>query len=95
MLLKKAGVPKITPHGLRHTHTALLLENEETVPGIQLRVGHASIKATLNVYAHISKEIKSIMQVNDFAAHILYLVGKEWAAIQFPGNIFVKTLLQQ
>ncbi|MFE4130373.1 tyrosine-type recombinase/integrase [Peribacillus sp. YIM B13482] len=89
----------MTPHGLRHTHTALLLENEETVPGIQLRVGHASIKATLNVYAHISKEInkqiKSIMQVNDFAAHILYLVGKEWAAIQFSGNIFVKTLLQQ
>ncbi|WP_410861891.1 tyrosine-type recombinase/integrase [Peribacillus sp. SIMBA_075] len=50
ILFKKAGVPKITPHGLRHTHTALLIEAKKTVPGIQLRVGHASIKATLNVY---------------------------------------------
>ncbi|QOS90249.1 tyrosine-type recombinase/integrase [Peribacillus sp. JNUCC41] len=69
---KKAGVSKITPHGLRHTYTALLIEAEIDVKEIQLRLGHASIKTTLDVYAHISKDkqIKSIKQFNDFAAHI-------------------------
>lgn len=69
---KKAGVPQITPHGLRHTYTALLIEAEIDVKEIQLRLGHASIKTTLDVYAHISKDkqIKSIKQFNDFAAHI-------------------------
>ncbi|MEN3132546.1 tyrosine-type recombinase/integrase [Bacillus albus] len=69
---KKADVPKITPHGLRHTYTALLIEADIDIKEIQLRLGHASIKTTLDVYAHISKDkqIKSINQFNDFTAQI-------------------------
>ncbi|MBJ8024809.1 site-specific integrase [Bacillus cereus] len=69
---KKANVPKITPHGLRHTYTALLIEADIDIKEIQLRLGHASIKTTLDVYAHISKDkqIKSINQFNDFTTQI-------------------------
>lgn len=69
---KKANVPKIPPHGLRHTYTALLIEADIDIKEIQLRLGHASIKTTLDVYAHISKDkqIKSINQFNNFTAQI-------------------------
>lgn len=69
---RKANVPQITPHALRHTYTALLIEAEIDVKEIQIRLGHSSIKTTLDVYAHISKDkkLKSINQFNDFTAQI-------------------------
>ena len=42
-----------TFHDLRHTHAALLIAQEEHPKVIQERLGHASIKTTLDTYGHL------------------------------------------
>ena len=52
-LLKKAGLPDMRFHDLRHTHATLLLQRGHPVHHVQRRMGHATIVTTLNTYAHI------------------------------------------
>jgi len=40
-------------HDLRHTHAAWLIANGEHAKTIQARLGHASIKTTLDRYGHL------------------------------------------
>jgi len=40
-------------HDLRHTHVALLIEQGVHIKVIQERLGHASIRTTLDVYGHL------------------------------------------
>ncbi len=42
-----------TFHGLRHSHAALLIAQGEHPKVIQERLGHASIKTTLDTYGHL------------------------------------------
>ena len=42
-----------TFHDLRHTHAALLIAHGEHPKVIQERLGHASIKTTLDTYGHL------------------------------------------
>jgi integrase len=42
-----------TFHDLRHTHAALLIAQGEHPKVIQVRLGHASIKTTLDTYGHL------------------------------------------
>jgi integrase len=42
-----------TFHDLRHTHAALLIAQREHPKVIQARLGHASIKTTLDTYGHL------------------------------------------
>jgi len=53
-ILTKYNLPRITPHGFRHTHASLLLEAGESVKVIQQRLGHENSKVTLDIYAHIT-----------------------------------------
>lgn len=46
------GLPKLTPHGLRHLHASLLLQAGLDVPRVSRRLGHATPAITLAVYAH-------------------------------------------
>ncbi|MYL47664.1 tyrosine-type recombinase/integrase [Virgibacillus halodenitrificans] len=58
-LLKKTNIDKaITPHSFRHTHTSLLIEAGVHIKEIQERLGHADIKTTMDIYAHMTKNIK-------------------------------------
>lgn len=43
-------------HILRHTHATLLIQNGASIKDVQLRLGHGSIKSTLDVYTHYNKE---------------------------------------
>ncbi|MBQ0142117.1 MAG: site-specific integrase [Prevotellaceae bacterium] len=56
-VIGKAGIKEITPHGLRHSYTALLIESDVPIKLIQKRLGHSDIKTTLNIYAHVSKNV--------------------------------------
>lgn len=58
VILKKYGLKKITPHGFRHTHCSLLFEAGATIKEVQERLGHEDIKTTMNIYAHVTKEVK-------------------------------------
>lgn len=53
--LKKANLPKIRFHDLRHTYASLLIEQRENIKYIQSQLGHSSPNVTLNVYAHLMK----------------------------------------
>ncbi|USK98226.1 tyrosine-type recombinase/integrase [Bacillus tropicus] len=52
-LIKKAVVPKIRFHDLRHTHATLLLAKGVNVKVISERLGHSNIKITLDTYSHV------------------------------------------
>jgi integrase len=51
--LKRAGLPRIRFHDLRHTCATLLLLADENVKVISERLGHASIQLTLDTYSHV------------------------------------------
>lgn len=53
-ILKRA----ITPHCLRHTHTALLAENGIPLDEISARLGHADSSITRDVYMHVTKRLE-------------------------------------
>lgn len=55
---KKHGLEPISIHGFRHTHCSLLFEAQATIKEVQDRLGHADIKTTMDVYAHVSKAKK-------------------------------------
>jgi integrase len=52
-MMVAAGVPRIRFHDMRHTHATLLLAAGENVKVVSERLGHASIKITLDTYAHV------------------------------------------
>ncbi len=52
-VLKRAGLPRIRFHDLRHTHATLLLLKGENVKVVSERLGHASVAFTLKTYAHV------------------------------------------
>lgn len=39
-------------HSLRHTHATLLIESGANIKSVQARLGHSSIKTTLDTYTH-------------------------------------------
>jgi integrase len=51
-LLAKAELPRIRAYDLRHSHASLLLAAGVPVTDVSARLGHASAKMTLDVYAH-------------------------------------------
>lgn len=48
----------ITPHSFRHTHTSLLIEAGAGVKEIKKRLGHSDINTTMNIYAHMMKNVE-------------------------------------
>lgn len=58
-LMKFTNISKdITPHSFRHTHTSLLIEAGAGIKEIQERLGHSDINTTMNIYAHMTKNIE-------------------------------------
>ncbi|MEU6379468.1 site-specific integrase [Streptomyces sp. NPDC046909] len=52
-----AGLPEGTePKQLRHTYASLLIDGGESPKVIQKRMGHSSIKITMDVYGHLYPE---------------------------------------
>lgn len=51
--VSRLDLPPLTPHGLRHVHATVLLSAGVPVHVVQQRLGHASARTTLDVYAHV------------------------------------------
>jgi integrase len=51
----KAGLPRITVHGLRHTWATLALRAGVHPKVVQERLGHSAIGVTLDVYSHVTE----------------------------------------
>ena len=52
-LLKRAGLPEIRFHDLRHTCATLLLSKNVNPKVVSEMLGHASIAITLDTYSHV------------------------------------------
>ena len=52
-LVARAGVTRITFHGLRHTHFTHLLKAGTNPKVVSERAGHATVAITLSIYAHV------------------------------------------
>jgi integrase len=67
-LLDTAGLPRIRFHDLRHTCATLLIEAGVSLTIVSALLGHASIKTTSDIYAHISDNalLNSTMHLERF-----------------------------
>ena len=52
-VLRKAGLPPMPLHGLRHSHATLLLQAGTHPRVVMERLGHSSIRVTLDTYSHV------------------------------------------
>lgn len=56
-ILRKAGLPNVRFHDLRHTYATMALQAGISPKTIQAVLGHANISTTLNIYGHVTKEM--------------------------------------
>lgn len=55
---KKAGVPRISLHSLRHTFATRCAEANVPLKVLQVILGHANIQTTMNIYVHVTSDEK-------------------------------------
>ncbi|OTN76382.1 phage integrase [Enterococcus sp. 8G7_MSG3316] len=73
-LAVQAGVKPIKLHGLRHSHVAFLIEHNKNIYAVSKRLGHSSIKTTLDKYGHLYPETHQ--QLADEFHKIQYLINR-------------------
>jgi len=52
-ILRRSGLPSMPLHSLRHTHATLLLQAGVHPRVVMERLGHSSIRVTLDTYSHV------------------------------------------
>jgi integrase len=57
-LLKRAGLPQIRFHDLRHTCATLLLSKNVNPKIVSEMLGHCSISITLDIYSHLLPDMQ-------------------------------------
>jgi integrase len=53
VILKRAGLPRVRLHDLRHTHATMLLAADVHPKVVAERLGHSTITLTLDTYSHV------------------------------------------
>ena len=61
-IVKRANLPKISPHGLRHTAGSLLLDAGCSLASVAEFLGHANTTTTSKIYTHAVKKAVSVSQ---------------------------------
>lgn len=60
-LLKRAGLPSIRFHGLRHTAATIMLLQEINPKVVAERLGHSSVAITLDRYSHVLQSMQTMV----------------------------------
>ena len=70
--LKKRGLHRISPHGLRHSQATLLFELGVDPKNAQYRLRHKNLKTTMDIYTHLSEQQKQAptQQLSAFSATV-------------------------
>jgi integrase len=55
--LRRAGLPRVRFHDLRHSYASIQIELGENPKYIQHQMGHSSIKVTLDTYGHLLNSV--------------------------------------
>ena len=53
---RKAGLPSVSPHTLRHSAATTMLEAGIPIHVVSRQLGHSSINITVDVYGHVSDD---------------------------------------
>ena len=80
-ILKKAGLPDIRFHDLRHTFATHALANGVDPKTLADILGHTNASFTLDTYAHVTSDMQKQAAVvtEDFMSNILGKGLKPWA----------------
>lgn len=54
--VRRAGIPRVTPHDLRHTAASLAISSGANAKAVQRMLGHKSAAMTLDVYADLFED---------------------------------------
>lgn len=65
VIKKELGIHNFDFHSLRHTHATMLIEAGANIKDVSLRLGHANIETTLQIYTHRTDEM-SLQTVDIF-----------------------------
>jgi integrase len=52
-VIRQAGLPYLTFHGMRHMHASILIAGGVDIKSVSARLGHASTSFTLDTYGHL------------------------------------------
>lgn len=74
--VKRAGIPRITPHDLRHSAASFAVSAGADVKAVQKMLGHSSAAMTLDVYADLfDGDLDAVSDALDQAVSMA-IVGK-------------------
>ncbi len=68
-IAKKAHLRHIKIHGFRHTHASLLFDSGASMQDVKDRLGHKSIKTTMDIYTHLPKKRRE-KTMNEFSEYM-------------------------
>lgn len=57
-VLKRAGLPKVRFHDLRHSYAVAAIRAGDDIKTVQETLGHATAAFTLDVYGHVTNQMK-------------------------------------
>ncbi len=57
-IVKNMGCPALRFHDLRHQYAVIAIKNGDDIKTIQGNLGHATAAFTLDVYDHVTEEMK-------------------------------------
>jgi integrase len=57
-VLRRAGLPQLRFHDLRHSHATLLLKKGVNLRVVQERLGHSTVAMTLGTYSHVLPDLQ-------------------------------------
>ena len=57
-IVKKMGCPNLRFHDLRHQYAVIAIKNGDDIKTIQSNLGHATAAFTLDVYGHVTDEMR-------------------------------------
>ena len=69
-----AGVKPIRIHDLRHSHASLLISSGISIVAVSRRLGHKSVKETLDTYAHMFPD--DLSQINSVIKNVSDFIDK-------------------
>jgi hypothetical protein len=74
----ESGVPRTTPHDLRHTAASLAVSAGANVKAVHKMLGHASAAMTLDIYADLFDDDLGAVAAALDQARSREIVGKMW-----------------